>query len=539
MLITIRAPALIGTALLLLTACGGGGGGETPASPSPSPTPGPVTPPSPSPTPADSNRDYQLPYRIPMQGLATVPSGNLAAAPTTRSGTASQLIAVIPDGEWSTGVVQNERPHTLLYLDGNVWKSFALRSAAPQNLVTTAVSETRPICTIRNFYLAPDYATPANSFVGYFTPGTDGQCRDLADPSSPDDDVFTTFTSAASRTIDLGNDYPLHSFYGADGQLTGHLAQVGQDLRLYAAGSSNFTIAATGVRNRAALAAAGAASAGSVWLQWDNGSNRGIYRIDANAARTGPIYTVPTTEGLGGVADASAMYLVRRTASSNTQIVRVPFTGSASTVGSYSVSYSVFAESDDTLFLGAGNDLFVLPKAGGTPTRISGLPPDVVDIDNLTVTAANQLLFNHYTQTNGQLNSRAILVNAQGQVTEMPGNSEWVSFQLAPRNLSRMGVTRTARAVRVESYTGPYIGQGHIGGNLVSLAFGSGTRQTLGQVNSRGRLFPRYASTPAFLQSFTTIGGSSGNTADVFGFDLDKPQVVRLTDTPTISETPH
>lgn len=512
-----------GVALSLLCACGGGGSVATPTS-----------------MPADPNRDYQLPYRIPMQGIATVPSSNLQAGPTVRSGTASQLIVVISDGEWSAGTVLNQRPHTLFYIDGNVWKSIALRTSAAQGLVTMTVTETRSICSIRGFYLASDYATPTNSLVGYFTPGADGECRDSADLASPDDDVFTTFTAASDRTIDLGNDYPLHSFHGADGNLTGHLVQVGQELRLYAAGSGNFTIAATGIRNKAVLAAAGAASAGSIWLQWDNGSNRGIYRVDANATSTGPIYIVPTTEELSGVADASAMFLTRRAGGSNSvQIVRLPFSGSVSTVGSYSVVYGVFAESDSTLYLSSGDDLFVLPKTGGAPTRVNGLPADVVDIDNRAVTTSNQLLFNHYSQSGGQLNSRAILVNEQGLVTEMPSNSEWVGLQRAPLNLSRMGVTRTVRGVRVESYTGPYIGQGHIGGALVSLVFDSGTRQSLGQVSSRGRLFPLSASSPVFLQSFATIGGGSGNTADLFGFDLDKAQVVRITDTPTLNESPH
>ena len=529
-----RLPATTGAALFLLSACGGG---ASTANPSPSPSiPAPT--PSPSPSPANFPKDYQLSYLSPTQGIFTV-SANTMSTSTRRTSVQSLLSVPLYDGEWNNGVVVNNRPYALAFLDGNSWKLLSLRTNTSQAVMDAGVTETREICYEAGAFSLLDFEAPDKSLLMYSVPGPDAECETA-------DDIYAAFQLGSRTVVDLGRQLSFHQFRNSNGGLTGYLVQVGAELRLYTPGSGSFKVVASGLQlggSGARNAAFNARTTSSVWLRWDNRTVKGIYRIDADGSLSAPLYSVPSADLLfGGFSDPDAMFVVHRAAnSSSTEIVRIPFDGSVVSViaTTTDMNPTLAAISDTNLLLrtsdaATANNFLVVRKSGGTPIAVVRSDNDFLGSSpNAYSNSSNQFFLNTYTRSSDNFTSSALVVSAQGQVVERVDNSEWFAALAENPVLGRPSIARISKAARVESYAGPYATNGHRGGTIVLRDFSAGTRSLITQVTASGVLRTDFSSQPVDLAIF----GSADNTrSDIFSFDLDNPTFMQLTNTPNENE---
>lgn len=533
--------AAAGAVLFLFSACGGGGSADTPAmTPSPLPTPAP----SPNPSPAAGlTKDFQLSYLSPTQGILTLEASAIGSGSATARSNAQPLLSVaFYDGEWSNGVPVSNRPHTLVFLEGNAWRSLSLRSASAQGVSTLGVTEERMVCPDFGEFAVPDFANPSNSVLIYVVAGSDGNCGTA-------DDFYTGFRLGGSERVDFGAQPPFRQFRDSNGGLTGLLIQVGSELRLYTPGSRTFITMATGIVGTVRNAASFARTLSSAWMRWDNGSRKAIYRVDSSGSVSAPLYSVPSADTLGtGFADTDALFVSHSTAATGTsEVVRVPYAGGSSVLATLSGGHQTVGMTANTLLIQqfnadnstepASDRYLVLSKSGGTPvfvTRSSSQSFLLGALPFPQTVSNNQFLLNAYESGSNGTTVTALVFNEQGQITESFPRSEWVGTVGGDLDLSQQILPVAVKGARVESYSGAYDSSGHQGGTVVVRDFIAGTRSNVAEVGAAGRLFITALTIPADLALFET---SDGSNSDIFAFDLDRNSFAQVTDSPTTRES--
>ena len=523
---------------LLLASCGPADQQFTPVFvPSPARV---VTTPPPDPSADAFPKDYLLTFLSPEDGIYTVPANSLST-PSLHSSVKPILSAIVYDGDWVNGKVVNYRPYSLVFLDGKEWKILSLRSGGAAIIQSTGIFENRPICT--SSYIADvfqDYAKPENSVIRYQVEADDdsGLCQ------------TTLLRLSDGRVINLDHQFPSfpdsYVFRDDTGALTGILAAVDSELRLYSTTSSGYVVAVSNMPTAKSTARNAGTNTTRLLL-----GGKGIYKIDHVGQATLLLDTAGSSIRFG-IWHGQELFFSRGGSNSNTSdIFRLSLDGSVSKIATVEGGATIVAGSQTSIMLlqsGVARDAnnkthyqySVLSKNGGTPVVVG--TTDIVTSASLgaVATVDSGFLVNLTPRSADGASAEtvtALTISESGQIIDSSPNSEWVAPVNVDPDYSIGGNPIVRLAIKVENFTGPYGEKGHEGGGIAFHNFVTHLRMASEKLAPAGIIdggsYDYGDSMLAILSSANPIQDES----DILGFDYDTASFQRLSSTAESNES--
>lgn len=449
-------------------------------------------------------------------------------------------------GDWSAGIVSNERPSHFVYALPGQWYRFGLRSGT-----TVAASawglEPYEICDSSAFSNAspgfvksplsyPDYAVPAHSWWFYETDPTGGDCT--AEPTEYHGLRMDDSSGTSPRGVGADVE-PLRAFYSSTGAISGFVARIGNSIAYL---NANFANPVTLASNVSSIARAGsyARTASDIYVRYkDSGNTSRIDRITSDGVIHPHLFSTVAGTIRGGFSDDTVLYVRVALADGSTQLTRIPYDGSAQSVIYTSQPQDFITVLGVTshavilgTFLGSGGEvLSAVEKTTGSAvtslTQTNGSffffsAPEVVG-DRVVWTA-----YENPASSGLPTTTRVGISQDDGAVVEAHANSEWIADFNHTTNLAKAKAVPTSGEVLVHDYSSTdWSVTGDQGGTVAFYNFDLGTKtDNLMTVPGPALIFAPFE--PVGLATYIDL---QANQSDVLSFDLRVPSIQQLTNT--------
>lgn len=456
--------------------------------------------------------------------------------------------ATLTAGDWAAGVVSNMRPSQFVYALPRQWYRAGLRNGTAVTALAFG-QELNEICDSSaqssfspGFVLPPisfpDYANPMHSWWFYETDPAGGDCT--AEPTEYHGLRLDDASSTSPRGVGA-NVEPLRAFYSTAGAITGFVARVGSDISYFDSNFANPVLLVSNVSN-VGRAGSFARTADTIYVRYkDANSVSYIDRITSNGVNQGHLFSMANATFRSGFSDDTVLYVRAGLSNGSTQLVRVPYNGSAtSTIFSSPnfffivgvTSHAVIVDEESS----GGEFLYAIEKSSGatvntvaqaTPTFLFGEPPEVVG-DRIIWTA-----YDDPRNTGFPTTTRAGISRDDGSVVEVHNNSKWIADFVHSSTLAKAQASPSSGEVLVHDYTSADWGlTGDQGGTVAFYNFDLGTTtDNLMTVPGPALIFTPHE--PVGLATYYDLGT---NHADVLSFDLRVPAIGQVTNTPNADE---